>query len=106
MRLQLDTNGSIGSAEAASQNGPLTGAGRSGATAQLSESGAAGTDSSVQGPGSDQVAVSGASNAWSASFSDRAVRLGQLTAAVQNGTYRIPGAAISQSIVSSALAAA
>ena len=52
----------------------------------------------------DSVAVSSASSAWSASFSDRAARVSQLSAVVQNGTYRVASAAISQSIVASATA--
>jgi anti-sigma28 factor (negative regulator of flagellin synthesis) len=50
------------------------------------------------------VAVSGASSAWSTSFSDRAARVSQLAAAVQGGTYHVSSAALSQSIVASAIA--
>lgn len=57
----------------------------------------------VSVPGSyDSVAVSSASSAWSASFSDRATRVAQLTSAVQNGIYHASSTALSQSIVASA----
>ncbi len=50
----------------------------------------------------DSVAVSSASSAFATSFADRAVRVGQLAAAVQNGTYHVSGASISRSIVADA----
>jgi hypothetical protein len=57
------------------------------------------TSGGGDGPSSDRVAVSGASSAWAASFSDRAARIQQLTADVRGGTYHVSSGAISQSIV-------
>jgi hypothetical protein len=89
MRLHLDTtNGGAGAVGA----GP--------ATAPGGRSNLTGAEGDALSP--DRVAVSGASHAWAASFSDRAARIQQLTANVQNGTYQVPAAAVSQSIVASA----
>jgi anti-sigma28 factor (negative regulator of flagellin synthesis) len=89
MRLHLDTTNSGANA---------VGAG-TGATPgeRTNRSGGAGDGSST-----DRVAVSGASQAWAASFSDRSARIQQLTADVRGGSYQVSSAAISQSIVSSA----
>ena len=97
MRLHLDTTSAAGS-EAAGANSALAAAKET--TAGLNTSGTGASSASAR----DSVAVSGASSAFSASFSDRAARIGQLAAAVQNGTYHVSSAAISQSIVASALA--
>ena len=77
-----------------------------GKSAGVGSSSVAGLSSSPDSVGRDKVAVSGASSAWAASFSDRAARVSQLTAAVQGGTYRVPSAAISQAIVANAASAA
>jgi anti-sigma28 factor (negative regulator of flagellin synthesis) len=99
MRLHLDTNNTAASTESANANAQLSATGKS---TGLNTSGT-GLTSSDAGT-HDSVAVSSASSAWSTSFSDRASRVSQLTAAVQNGTYRIPAASISRSIVASAVA--
>ena len=101
MRLHLDTSNSAGSAEATNAGAPSSAAARSG----LAPGSTGGGISQTADAGSrDSVAVSGASNAFAASFSDRSARVGQLAAAVQAGTYHVSSAAISQSIVASALA--
>jgi hypothetical protein len=103
MRLHLDTSttGAVGSPETTNASSSLAGAGKStGLNAPD-----AGTSAASGANLRDSVAVSSASSAWSASFSDRAGRVGQLSAAVQGGTYRVASAAISQSIVASAASA-
>jgi anti-sigma28 factor (negative regulator of flagellin synthesis) len=95
MRLHLDTSSTTGSANATEANSALSPAGRSGTALT-----GTGNDPNLR----DSVAVSGASSAWSASFSDRAARVGQLAAAVQSGTYDVPSSAVSQSIIASAMA--
>ena len=57
----------------------------------------------VSGAG-DSISLSGASSAFSKSSAERAARIQQLTAAVQNGSYRVPAAAISSAIVRNGLA--
>lgn len=91
MRLHLDTTNA----------GASTGAPGAGA---IGNPGGRTNDAGGAGDGAspDRVAVSGASRAWAASFSDRAARIQQLTAAVRNGTYSVSSAALSQSIVASA----
>jgi len=103
MRLHLDTSNATDSAGSANANSPLSAAGK--ANSDLGTSGS-GTITASGPYSSDSVAVSGTSGAWSASFSDRAARIGQLTAAVQSGTYYVPSSALSQSIVSSAVSSA
>jgi hypothetical protein len=89
MRLHLDTTNNAANA---------VGAG-AGATPgeRTNRAGGAG-----DGFSTDRIAVSGASRAWAASFSDRAARIQQLTADVRGGTYQVSSAAVSQSIVASA----
>jgi anti-sigma28 factor (negative regulator of flagellin synthesis) len=104
MRLHLDTgnatNNTAGSVENSGLSSQVAAAGKSATGPGTSRSG-----SVISDPGShDSVAVSTASSAWSASFSDRASRVSQLTSAFQNGTYNVSSAAISQSIVASATA--
>lgn len=94
MRLHLDTTSAGGQTEAVSGNGALSQAGRAGE--RWSNAGG-------DGLSPDRVAVSSASRAWAASFSDRSARVQQLTAAVQNGTYQVASSAVSQSIVASAV---
>jgi anti-sigma28 factor (negative regulator of flagellin synthesis) len=100
MRLQLDTVNTTSTSEAANAGSNV------GSTSNIEGSfqtykGGIGSGSD---PNSDSVAFSGASQAWSASFSDRSARIGQIAAAVQNGTYHVLSAAIGQSIVASATA--
>lgn len=98
MRLHLDTNNAAGSVENANLSSQVSATGKS-ATSTYS------AGSVISDSGShDSVAVSSASSAWSASFSSRASRISQLTAAFQSGTYNISSAAVSQSIVASAAA--
>lgn len=52
----------------------------------------------------DSISLSGASSAFSQSAAERTARIQQLTAAVQNGSYRVPAAAISSAIVRNGLA--
>ena len=104
MRLHLDTsnvtNNAAGPADSANLSSQVAATGKSATSLGSSRSG-----SVVSVPGShDSVAVSSASSAWSASFSDRAARVAQLTSAVQGGTYQVSSAAVSQSIVASATA--
>jgi hypothetical protein len=100
MRLHLDTSNTTGSAEATNANSPLSGTAK---TAAALTNGS-GTASASDANSRDSVAVSGASSAWSTSFSDRAARVGQLASAVQAGSYHISSVAIGQSIVASAIA--
>jgi hypothetical protein len=89
MRLHLDTTNSGANA---------VGAGTGAAPGErTNRSGGAG-----DGFPTDRVAVSGASRAWAASFSDRAARIQQLTEEVRGGAYHVASAAVSQSIVASA----
>jgi anti-sigma28 factor (negative regulator of flagellin synthesis) len=98
MRLHLDSSNVTNSATN-NVNAPAE-TGKSASSLSTSRAG-----SVVSIPGShDSVAVSSASSAWSASFSDRAARVAQLTSAFQNGTYHVSSAAVSQSIVASATA--
>jgi anti-sigma28 factor (negative regulator of flagellin synthesis) len=100
MRLHLDTNNAAGSVENANLSSQVSATGKS-----ATGLGTSGTGSVISDPGShDSVAVSSASSAWSASFSTRASRVSQLTAAFQNGTYNVSSAVVSQSIVASAAA--
>jgi anti-sigma28 factor (negative regulator of flagellin synthesis) len=87
MRLHLDTT-----------NTGAIGAGSIGAPSGRGNNSAAAGD----GLSTDRVAVSGASSAWAASFSERSARIQQLTADVRGGTYNVSSGAISQSIVASA----
>lgn len=98
MRLYLDNNTNAAAAADTNLNAPVAATGRS--ATGLNTSGTVTSDPASR----DSVAVSTASSAWSASFSDRAARVSQLTAAFQGGTYNVPSAAISQSIVASATA--
>jgi anti-sigma28 factor (negative regulator of flagellin synthesis) len=94
MRLHLDTNTTAAAAN--------TGSARP--AEQTSPSSNSGSHNGVTASGShDSVAVSGASSAWASSFSDRAARIGQLAAAVQNGTYHVASSAVSQAIVAGAI---
>jgi len=95
MRLHLDTSNSAGAAE--------TTAAAAQKSTGLNTQGN-GTSSVSSSSGRDSVAVSSASSAWSASFADRSARVAQLASAVQNGTYTVSSAAVSQSIVASATA--
>jgi anti-sigma28 factor (negative regulator of flagellin synthesis) len=102
MRLHLDTGSTAGAADTSNASSPLAGAAKPSSGLNTSAAG----NSTSQSPNlQDNVAVSSASNAWSASFSDRSARVAQLTAAVQGGTYRVSSAAVSQSIVASAATA-
>ena len=97
MRLHLDTNNGTNNA---SLNSPVSATGKTATGLNTS-----GTGTITSDPGSrDSVAVSSASSAWSASFSDRSARVSQLAASFQNGTYNVSSQAISQSIVASATA--
>jgi anti-sigma28 factor (negative regulator of flagellin synthesis) len=94
MRLQLDS--------------AVTGAGitRSGETAQTAPVGG-GTDSRRVGTdftGADSIRLSGLSSALSSSSTDRAARVQQLTALVQNGSYQVPSAQVGRAIVNDAVA--
>jgi len=89
MRLHLDTTNSGANA---------VGAGTGATAGERTNRSGAGSD----GFSTDRLAVSGASRAWAASFSDRSARIQQLTADIRGGTYNVSSAAISQSIVASA----
>ncbi len=100
MRLHLDTTNAAGSADNANLSSQVSATGKSATSFSTSRAG-----SVVSDPGSqDSVAVSSASSAWSASFSDRASRVAQLTSVFQSGTYSVSSAAVSQSLVASAAA--
>jgi hypothetical protein len=89
MRLHLDTTNSGANAVAAG----------TGATPGERTNRAGGAS---DGFSTDRIAVSGTSQAWAASFLERAARIQQLTADVRSGTYQVSSAAVSQSIVASA----
>jgi anti-sigma28 factor (negative regulator of flagellin synthesis) len=93
MRLHLDTSSTTG-ATGANSSSPIAEKSGSSSINNLS------TDSNLR----DSVAVSGASNAWADSFSNRTAKIGQLTAAVQGGTYRVSSNLVSQAIMASATA--
>ena len=98
MRLHLDTSNVA--SNAAGATGAINGPGA------VSPAGRSGDGLSNVGGDSlsfDRVAVSGASRAWASSFSDRSARIQQLTSAVQGGTYQVSSAAVSQSIIASAV---
>jgi hypothetical protein len=92
MRLHLDTTNAGGGASAigAGSGAPAPGG-------RTNDAGSAGDSFPA-----DRLAVSGASRAWAASFSDRAARIQQLTSDVRSGTYQVSSAAVSRSIVLSA----
>lgn len=100
MRLHLDNNTNAAAAADTNLNAPVSATGKSATGLNTSGTGTVTSDPASR----DSVAVSSASSAWSASFSARAARVSQLTAAFQGGTYNVPSAAISQSIVASATA--
>ncbi len=95
MRLHLDTNNQTTAASGVDKPAQAGAPAGSGGTGSLS------TDRNLH----DSVAVSSASKAWAASFTDRASRISHLTAAVQNGTYSVSSDAISNAILTSAFAA-
>jgi anti-sigma28 factor (negative regulator of flagellin synthesis) len=101
MRLHLDTSSITNNAtnnSAATENA-------AGTSKAAQSSGTSRAGGLISGGGShDSVAVSGASSAFSASFSDRASRVAQLAAAYQSGGYHVSSASVSQSIVTSATA--
>ncbi|HZL57376.1 MAG TPA: hypothetical protein VFC21_09855 [Bryobacteraceae bacterium] len=91
MRLHLDSG--------------LTGSSDAARTSQLGSpatSVSAGGASRVSGS-PDSVAISGPSSALNRLTADRDSRIEQLSAAVRSGSYRIPSAALSSAIVSSAV---
>lgn len=55
------------------------------------------------GGSGDSISLSGASNALNQFATDRAARIQQLTAAVQNGSYRVSSSALSGAIVQNGL---
>lgn len=87
MRLQLDTT-LTGTAEP-SHASQTAGAGPSGSGIRHSQGGSA----------QDSVSISDVSSAVARQAADRASRVEQITAAVRNGSYQIPSAALSRSIV-------
>jgi hypothetical protein len=100
VRIQLDTNGA-GGPQVAGQSAPAPASGKPEISPLAAASVAAGNAGANL---RDTVAVSGASGAWANSFSDRAAKIGQLASVVQNGTYQVPCAAISQALVANAFA--
>ena len=71
----------------------------------VAESAQASRAASSRGPGTgDSISLSGASNALNQFTTDRAARIQQLTAAVQNGSYKVSSAAVSSAIVENGLA--
>ena len=90
MRLQLDSSQlstvENRSAEAVSENGQSSRAANSRAGA------------------GDSISLSGASNALNQFTMDRAAKIQQLTAAVQNGSYQVSSSAVSSAIVRNGLA--
>jgi anti-sigma28 factor (negative regulator of flagellin synthesis) len=94
MRLQLDP--------------ALTGTGvtRSGETGQTVPVGGSGSDSRRIGGGSagaDSIQISGASSALNRLSADRAARIQQLTAQVQDGSYQVSGTLVGRAIVGDAV---
>jgi anti-sigma28 factor (negative regulator of flagellin synthesis) len=94
MRLQLDP--------------ALTGTGITGAgeTGQAVPAGGSGSDSRRIGgdsAGADSIQISGPSSALNRLSADRTARIEQLTALVQNGSYGVSGAQVSQAIVDQAV---
>lgn len=51
----------------------------------------------------DSISLSGASSALSQMATERAAKIQQLTAAVRNGSYHVPSAAVSSAIVRNGL---
>jgi anti-sigma28 factor (negative regulator of flagellin synthesis) len=96
MRLQLDT--------------AVTGAGidRSAEAAQTAPAAGSGTDSRRVGDsaGADSIQISGASSALSSLAADRAARVQQLTAVLQDGSYSVSGSQVGRAIVDDAVSQA
>ena len=62
----------------------------------------AGSRASAEFGDGDSIGLSGPSAALGRLTEERTVRIGQLTAAVRAGTYRVPAAAVSAAIVAQA----
>jgi len=91
MRLQLDSS-------------QLSTAGKQAAEA-VTDSGQASRASSSRSAGAgDTISLSGASNALNQFATERAGRIQQLAAAVQNGSYHVSSSALSSAIVRNGLA--
>jgi anti-sigma28 factor (negative regulator of flagellin synthesis) len=88
MRLQLDST-ALRSAENAPTAQPSSGGRNEDRTTQLARSG-------------DTVGISGPSAALGRLSAERASRIQQLTAAVQNDTYRVPAGVVSKAILAQA----
>lgn len=91
MRLQLDSS-------------QLSTVGNQAAEAVQDSGQAARSASSRSAGAGDTISLSGASNALNQFTTDRAARIQQLTAAVQNGSYRVSSSALSGAIVRNGLA--
>jgi hypothetical protein len=97
MRLQLDST-LLG-----------TGATKAGEATQAVPSGGKSADASRigdAGAGADSIHISGPSSALNRLSADRAVRIQELTAQVQGGTYLVSSPRVSRSIVEHAVAGA
>lgn len=80
--------------------------GKSGDAWPVDSAGAGGSGRSAAGAaGQDSIQISGASNALNRLATDRAAHIQQLTAAVQSGSYSVPGAAIARAMVAQSLPA-
>lgn len=55
------------------------------------------------GSGADSIGISGASSALNRVATDRAAHIQQLTAAVQNGSYKVSGAAVAGALIAYSL---
>jgi hypothetical protein len=92
MRLQLDST--------------LSGAGIS-RPGEAGQTGAAGGADSTRIKGgsfaTDSIQISGTSSALSRLTTDRAARIQQLTALVQNGSYQVPSSRVGRAIVEDAV---
>jgi hypothetical protein len=88
MRLQLDS--SIPNSSISGPGEPAVTAGSRGADRNVAEA-------------RDSTSISGTSSILSSLSADRAARIQQLTSLVQSGTYDVPSASISRSIVGDSL---
>jgi len=89
MRLQLDTT--LSGAAGTSHTSQTAGAGPAGSSIRQS-----------QGGSQDSVSISDVSSVVASNAAGRATRVEQICAAIRNGTYQVPSAAISRSIVAHA----
>ncbi|HEY3823210.1 MAG TPA: flagellar biosynthesis anti-sigma factor FlgM [Bryobacteraceae bacterium] len=94
MRLQLDAD--------VTANG-VTKSGASGQAVPIGNTGADSRSVAGDSAGADSIRLSATSNALNTLSADRAARVQQLTAVVQNGSYQVSGSQVGRAIVDDAV---